>query len=311
MIDFSIYNPPGVGNHVHGSTMVERGNEIVLVWYSYKTEEHIDGSLSLNTLDITRNKWNNPRKILDDFSSRSLGNPVLFLDQEKQVHLFFVRLEGTYWDSAQIFKTTLLENTWSPPQKVNTPQGMMIRHSPVSFGKRSFLIPAYDEKTKTTIIFESEFPFTQWNEVSRIGDGLIQGDLLQVDKNQFQIYLRATDDPRFVFRAVSYDNAKTWEEPQKTNLYCPLSGIAALKSRSGKIIVSNNHTEQHKRNPINIALSNNLGENFNIINEIDTTGNEMSYPCLLQTSNGQIHISYTFNRKMIKHAIYDEHELLC
>ena len=104
---------------------------------------------------------------------------------------------------------------------------------------------------------------------------------------------------------------KSWKPLKESSLFCPLSGVAAIKLNSDDIIVAHNHTPEHKRNPLSISLSIDGGVSFLKDSwNIDAGQNmELSYPSLLQDGRGDIHIAYTYNRKMIKHSVFSIKEL--
>ena len=68
----------------------------------------------------------------------------------------------------------------------------------------------------------------------------------------------------------------------------------------------------HKRNPLSISVSTDGGLSFKEkVWNIDAGQDmELSYPTLLQDHEHYIHLAYTYNRKMIKHSIFTEKELL-
>jgi len=82
----------------------------------------------------------------------------------------------------------------------------------------------------------------------------------------------------------------------------PLEWIADILLFSGKILLANNHTKKHKRNPISLSVSETKGLDFDLSTwHVDTSVIELSYPTLFQASSGLIHLCFTYNRKMIKH----------
>ncbi len=44
--------------------------------------------------------------------------------------------------------------------------------------------------------------------------------------------------------------------------------------------------------------------------ENEAPGNEFSYPAVIQTSDGMVHITYTWKRKLIRHVVIDPSRIL-
>lgn len=57
---------------------------------------------------------------------------------------------------------------------------------------------------------------------------------------------------------------------------------------------------------LNIAVSDNGMEwKAAVLLQNNIPGSEFSYPAVIQTNDGMIHITYTWNRKQIKHTVID------
>jgi predicted neuraminidase len=90
-----------------------------------------------------------------------------------------------------------------------------------------------------------------------------------------------------------------------TSLPNPNSGIDAVTLKDGKYLLVYNHLISG-RNMLNVSVSED-GINWNaaVLLENDLKETEFSYPAVIQTKDGMVHITYTYNRKLIKHVIID------
>jgi len=307
-----VYNSHDDYTHSHAATLAEHKEHVYLAWYSYQEKEHEKGQITVSKYDQKTNTWSKGKFIFPNHENTSFGNPILFSFAGK-LHMYFVILIGAYWDSASIHHSVFDEesDSWSAPQKVNTKEGIMVRHRPLIIDN-DFYIPAYDEETMSTIIYRAnDNSLTSWSEYSKVPGSFIQGDLFHFNDNEWQMFLRAAGDNTHVMRTLSADKGKSWSNVMSTSLWCPLSGIAAIKLKSDNVLVCNNHTEKHKRTPISLSISKNKGTSFSHAPfDIESTDIELSYPSILEDSRGNIHIAYTYNRRMIKVATTTESELI-
>lgn len=305
-----INNPEGFGGHAHSASITEYNGVLYATWYAYQEKEFEKGQIAFSRFNDSTQTWNNSQFAFPETKNESCGNPVIFSD-ENGLHLYFVKLMGGYWDTAQIFYSHFNEkdSSWGSPRKVNTGEGVMVRHRPMKLGM-SLIHPAYDEKTMKTILFESRQDYTSWKEYSKIDGEYIQGDLIAFNEYEVQLYLRAAGDHTKVIKAMSSNGGKEWPVVRETVLPCPLSGIAAIKLDTGEVLICNNHTEAHKRSPISLNLSESKGVLFEKGPfHLDESMFELSYPSLLQTQDGQIHIVFTYNREKIKYLSFEKEEL--
>jgi Neuraminidase (sialidase) len=104
----------------------------------------------------------------------------------------------------------------------------------------------------------------------------------------------------------SIDNGKTWSKPEKSEFPNPNSQVCIATLRSGKVIMAFNNT-QKGRSPLSLTISSDRGYTWHSPKNLENDPEmEYSYPCLLQTPDQIIHLSYTYRRKSIKYCVFDE-----
>jgi predicted neuraminidase len=100
--------------------------------------------------------------------------------------------------------------------------------------------------------------------------------------------------------ADSNDGGKTWTQARPIDLPNPNSGLDALTLKDGRTILIYNHTNSG-RTPLNLAVSRD-GENFKMFSVLEDEPGEFSYPNVIQDKNGDLQMTYTWNRKKIKYV---------
>ncbi len=101
----------------------------------------------------------------------------------------------------------------------------------------------------------------------------------------------------------SDDGGKTWGAMQATTLPNPNSGIDAVTLRDGRHLLVYNPTASG-RTPLSVAMSRD-GKTWVLVATLESGPGEYSYPAIIQTSDGLVHITYTWKRQRIKHAVID------
>jgi predicted neuraminidase len=119
-----------------------------------------------------------------------------------------------------------------------------------------------------------------------------------------------------VAQTWSKDGGKTWSALTATDLPNPNSGTDAITLADGRQLLVYNHSghraEEAKGNryPLDIALSKDGVSWKHVLTlEDEPLGSGYAYPAVIQTSDGRVHITYTWNRKMIKHVVLDPAKL--
>jgi predicted neuraminidase len=112
--------------------------------------------------------------------------------------------------------------------------------------------------------------------------------------------VRSTGDIGRVSFADSSDGGRTWTQAQPSTLPNPNSGIDAAGLADGRIILVYNHTNRG-RSPLNVAVSHDGGA-WNSFLALETEPGEFSYPAVIQSKDGNVHVTYTWNRTKIRHV---------
>src|SRR5690606_19763618 len=113
----------------------------------------------------------------------------------------------------------------------------------------------------------------------------------------------------------SADNGKTWSKMTAMDLPNPNSGTDAVTLQDGRQLLVYNHStrqgqEPKDRNMLNLAISAD-GKKWKPVMTLENipVADGYAYPAIIQSADGLVHITYTFNRRTIKYAIIDPKKL--
>jgi predicted neuraminidase len=130
--------------------------------------------------------------------------------------------------------------------------------------------------------------------------GIIQPSVVRLNGKHLRYYARSTGNIGRVVAADSTDDGKTWSVPHALDVPNPNSGIDAVTLKDGRVILIYNDTPKG-RSPLNLAVSND-GEHFKMFYTLEKNPGEYSYPALIQDDQGNLQMTYTWNRKSIMHV---------
>lgn len=127
--------------------------------------------------------------------------------------------------------------------------------------------------------------------------GLIQPTLWEDENGNIHALMRSNKG--FIYRSDSFDNGETWCDAYKTNIPNNNSGIDLVKAE-GKIYLVCNPVEGNwaARSPLSLFVSEDNGESFTKLIDLETEMGEFSYPAIISGKN-TLYITYTYNRKSI------------
>jgi predicted neuraminidase len=90
-----------------------------------------------------------------------------------------------------------------------------------------------------------------------------------------------------------------------SDLQHPDSGLDAVRLSDGRLLLAFNDTTTGRDN-LRLALSSDEDVTWRRARTLaEEPGAEFSYPFLLQTSDGLVHVSYTWKRRNIRHVTFN------
>jgi predicted neuraminidase len=112
-----------------------------------------------------------------------------------------------------------------------------------------------------------------------------------------------------VFSTTSDDGGKTWSALSLiADLPNPNAGIDAVTLRDGRQLIVYNPVP-HGRTPLAVAVSRD-GRRWKKVLTLEDQPGEYSYPAVIQTADGLVHITYTWKRQRVKHVVVDPSKLV-
>lgn len=305
----------------HASTIEETEKGLIASWFGGTNEKNPDVGIWVST--FSGRKWSKPEEVANGIQKKGnrypTWNPVLFNTGSKIKLFYKVGPNPRKWWGEVITSDEKGQN-WSKP--VRLPENILgpIKNKPVLLPDGTLLSPSSteDHGWRVHIEYSKDLGET-WKRTKALNDGkkfsLIQPTLLLHPDKKVQMLCRSKNQD--IFSSWSSDNGMTWGEFKSIGLPNPNSGIDAVSLQDGTYVLIYNHVACKKgehwgdRNILNMAVSEN-GTNWRaavlLENDSDPDG-EYSYPAVIQTKDGLIHITYTWNRKLIKHVVVDPEKI--
>lgn len=296
----------------HASTIEETKSGLVVAWFGGTREKHPDVGIWLSRRETARDKaatWSAPVEVangLRDGKRYPTWNPVFFQMPNGPLRLYFKvgPSPDDWW--GEVIESKDGGQTWSKP--VRLPEGILgpIKNRPVLLADGTLLCGSSTEDKGWRVHMEYTTDNGQtWKRTEPLNDGrklgAIQPTILQHPGGKLQILCRSQQGK--IAEAWSEDDGRTWSEMKLTSLPNPNSGLHGVTLKDGRHLLVYNHTPRG-RSPLNVALSRN-GRDWKSTVTLESEPGEYSYPTVMQTSDGQVHITYTWKRQRVKHVTLD------
>jgi alpha-L-rhamnosidase len=334
IIESSMISGNGYFPAQHGSTIVEitGQSKLLACWYAGDREGGREVQIYCKQSPLGEINWSSigiavasaQRQTGDFKESRTVGNPVLFYDQESQLtYLFFGTVTIGGWGGIRPFYKISKDfgSTWSKsiPIEAAFPSGendfysrlgKFVRIKPILVNGK-LLLPMYYEHTKKrvfTCVFTKSNPKDIFKETSCAvapGNRVLQPSMVVKD-GVIHTYARGREG--FVEHGIFDINTMRWSEFDPINVPNPNSSVDSILTYDNKILLVGN-PDSSDRYPMALLVSDDA-INFKQVYAFDGSkaeNLEYSYPALIKTSDGFYHLTYTYKyRGGIKHVRFNQ-----
>lgn len=293
----------------HASTIIETvDGELLAAWFGGRHEKSPDTAIWM----ARRNAggWSVPRKIAEGNDAadkrQPVWNPVLFQLHGGPLLLFYkVGPDPAHW-WGMLASSDDGGRHWTKARRL--PDGVLgpAKNKPVELPDGTILSPSSSEDNGWRLFIErSTDRGRSWQRIGPLATTgnieAIQPTLLAWPSGKIQLLARSRAGR--IVESESTDGGLTWNPLRTTSLPNPDSGIDAVMLRDGRALLVYNPS-RWRRSPLRVAVSDD-GMDWRDVLTLEDGWGEYSYPAVIQGADGRVHVTYTWKRERIRHAIVD------
>jgi predicted neuraminidase len=292
---------------------VKDGDALLAAWFGGKAEG--DPSVGIWLARDTGSGWGKPVEVANghvaDGRRFPCWNPVLFRPSKGPLMLFYKMgpSPSTWW--GMVMTSTDAGITWSNAEQL--PELILgpIKNKPLELADGTLLCGSSTEGPEG---WRLEMDWTPdlgktWLKTRPLNDGkefgAIQPSILKLEGGALGLVCRSKQGK--VLFARSRDAGRTWSPLAALDVPNPNSGIDAVTLADGRHLLVYNDTPKG-RTPLSVAVSKD-GVAWRNVLTLESEPGEYSYPAVIQTPDGRVHVTYTWRREKVRHVVIDPAKL--
>lgn len=312
----------------HASTLVETSRGIVVAWFGGTKEKHPDVGIWSSYNDGAG--WSSPREWANGIQHADLRypcwNPVLFQPPGNAPTMLFFKVGPNpreWWGEVVVSydRGRTFRDRRRLPEGIDGP----VRCKPILLEKGNLLCGSSTEhdddwRFHFEILTNLDRPEmgTSWKRIEQETQPfqVIQPTLLTHEDGTLRALMRSKHER--IAQSISKDGGNSWSELELIEMPNNNSGIESLTLEDGRHLLLYNHATGRpdrkdgwgRRNILNLAISDD-GLTWKQVATIEKQeSGEYSYPAMIQSSDGLVHMTYTWRRQKVKYVVVDPGELI-
>jgi predicted neuraminidase len=306
---------------VHVAALAQTPDGILhCVWYGGGGECRPDVNIYLAQRE-PGGRWTRPVAIMTRTRAerdlnrpvQALGNALLIAGEDGELRLLFVTIAMGKWSGSQLNSSISKDGglTWSKAQHLTLSPffnlSELVRNRAVTLRDGGWCIPIYQE-------FLGKFPELLWLSregvwrKTRIAGGcsVFQPSLVPTGADSVVVLMRDYTEARKIHVSSSHDGGLSWSRAMPTTLSNPDAGISGLPLGDNRILLAYNDSPKD-RSDLSLAISPDCGQTWSkIVSLRHEAGASFSYPYLFPTTDGMIHLAYTWKGRELRLITFNE-----
>jgi predicted neuraminidase len=295
----------------HASTIAEVGGTLVAAWFGGSSEGATDVGIWLSRK--VDGKWTPPVEVAlgnsAETSQLACWNPVLFKPKTGPLILYYKVGRNTHEWWGESRSSPDGGKSWSAAKILKDGILGPIKNKPIELASGTIVSPSSTETADTPPKWRIHFELSgdrgaRWTSVAPPDAGdvnAIQPTIFPRIDGKLQALVRTQSQK--IFQTFSTDDGATWSALEPTELPNPNSGIDGVTLRDWRQLLVFNRSET-ERTPLTVAISTD-GRIWQDVLTLEKEPGEYSYPAVIQTRDGMVHVTYTWKRRRIKHVVID------
>jgi predicted neuraminidase len=301
----------------HASTIVETRTGLAAAWFGGTRERHPDVGIWVSRQ--VEGRWTPPVEVANgvqpDGTRLPTWNPVLFQPRTGPLLLFYkVGPSPSAWWG--MVRTSQDEGkTWTDGRRLSNGMLGPIKNKPIQLASGEVLCGSSSEAKGWTVHVErTPDGGASWRTTGPLNDpavvSAIQPALLHHRDGRLQALVRTRQG--WIYTTESRDGGVSWSPLTPLSLPNPNSGLDAVTLADGRFLLVFNDAKSEAdggRGVLRIAVSSDGRDWKRALTLENEAGQEFSYPAVVQSRDGRVHVTYTWKRRLVRHVVIDPKQL--